>query len=613
MPLAPGTRLGPYEILGPLGAGGMGEVYRARDTRLHRDVAIKQSLQPFGERFQREARAIAALNHPNVCTVHDVGPDYLVMELLEGETLARRLERGALPLDQVVKTGAQIADGLAAAHAKGVVHRDLKPANIMLTPVGAKVLDFGIAVIDGPTAETMPLTQGVIGTPAYMAPEQLQGRPADARTDIFTLGVVLLEMITGQRPHGPAGAAPTVPAALPERVAHVVNRCLAVDPDQRWQSARDVSRELDWAGQKLVDTPAAASLPRPSGGLKVLAGIASLAALLSGAAWYRAQSTGPTATDSGGVTTRTMVALPEGRQLASTSPLALSPDGTLLAFVAVDDTGRRDLFLRELAGADARLVPGTAGALHPFFAPDGRDVAFFADGFLQRVGVDAGATPFRICEVAGGVDRGGAWSAQGTIVVAIPVRGLFKVAASGGSLEAIGENLRAAWPSFLPDGQSILYAEPAAQPPRTLNSFSVVALDGSGQRVVARRSDIEGPGAPVLGAGAEIAQGAVLPSGQLVYGQDPGSVRALPIDPSSLDVLGPSALLADAVERGPGQGGIAFAVNSAGLRRYGRPHERTRVGLHDPLLGYDVLRAPVEQHQRAGDGVLHQQHDSGIG
>jgi len=598
MTLDAGTRLGPYEILGPLGAGGMGEVYRARDTRLNRDVAIKQSLQPFGERFHREARAIAALNHPNVCTLYDVGPDYLVMELLEGETLARRVDRGALPLDQVVKIGAQIGDALAAAHAKGVTHRDLKPANVMLTPTGAKVLDFGIAVFEGPAADTVTHTQGVIGTPAYMAPEQLQGRPADARTDIFALGLVLLEMISGQRPQAAPGNVPSVPATLPERLVHVVQRCLAIDPDERWQSARDVRRELDWAGQKLEVAAAATVRQGRRGVVALAAALAAVAGVVAGVVVSRMQPPAPAAGGSS-ITTRTMVALPDDRRLHTTSPLALSPDGTLLAFVAVDDTGRRDLFLREMAGADARLVPGTAGALHPFFGPDGRDVAFFADGFLQRVAVDAGATPFRICALPGAADRGGTWSAQGVIVVAIPARGLFKVAASGGSLEAIGENLPAMWPSFLPDGQSVLYAEQAVEAPRTLNGFSVVALDGSERRMIARRSDIEGPGAPVLGAGAEIAQGVVLASGSLVYGQDPGSVRALPIDPTTLDVLGPSVLLADSVERGAAAGGVAFAVGRSGLLVYaatGAQHRLawvTRQGIATPLAAEpDAYRQP---------------------
>src|SRR5208283_2189017 len=232
-----GTRLGPYRIEAPLGRGGMGQVFSATDTRLARLVAIKISDERFSDRFEREARAIAALNHPHICTLYDVGPNYLVMELLEGEVLAERLKRGKLSLEQTLLYGAQICDALAAAHAKGIVHRDLKPANIMLTKSGVKVLDFGLAK----TAQDLNVTaaRDLIGTPAYMAPEQFEGRPVDARTDVYALGLVLAEMATGKR------TTSGQPGALPPPLGRVIKRCLEEDPDERWQSARDLKWELE--------------------------------------------------------------------------------------------------------------------------------------------------------------------------------------------------------------------------------------------------------------------------------------------------------------------------------------------------------------------------------
>src|SRR5579871_422849 len=238
MALAVGDKLGPYEITAPIGSGGMGEVWRARDPRLNREVAIKVSAERFGERFAREARAIAALDHPNVCQVYDVGPNYLVMELVAGETLASRIKKGPLGMEQTLRYGAQIADALAAAHSKGIVHRDLKPANIMINKAGAKVLDFGLA--KSQQDETVTVTNAVMGTPAYMAPEQRAGRESDARTDIYALGLVLTEMTTGNRQNT---------AHLQGHFAHIVERCLAANPEDRWQAASDVKAELHYAAK----------------------------------------------------------------------------------------------------------------------------------------------------------------------------------------------------------------------------------------------------------------------------------------------------------------------------------------------------------------------------
>src|SRR5262245_40304486 len=262
-----GMLLGPYEIESRLGEGGMGEVYRARDTRLDRRVAIKTSDEEFSGRFQREARAISALNHPNICTLYDVGPNYLVMELLEGETLAARLERQRLPKESVLAYGAQIADALSAAHAKGIVHRDVKPANVMVTKAGIKVLDFGLAKMapTGRRSDTLTDSRTIVGTPAYMAPEQLEGNEADARTDVFALGLVLYEMATGRKAFtGDSRAAliaeimrcqPALDELSPPHFAHIVDRCLAKDRDNRWQTARDVKLELEYQAQAQTAEP----------------------------------------------------------------------------------------------------------------------------------------------------------------------------------------------------------------------------------------------------------------------------------------------------------------------------------------------------------------------
>ena len=263
--LGPGAQLGPYKIEAPIGAGGMGSVYRAVDTRLGRKVAIKICAQQFSGRFEREARAISSLNHPHICTLYDIGPNYLVMELAEGETLAARLKKAPLPTELVLRYGAQLADALAAAHALGIIHRDLKPQNIMITKSGVKVLDFGLA--KSPRDETLTAAGVVMGTPAYMAPEQLEGKECDDRSDIYALGLVLYEMAVGKRlPRGQ----PPVMEGLPPQFAHVIERCVESEPENRWQSASDVKRELEWAGKTQVTMQESESrkglphLPQPS-------------------------------------------------------------------------------------------------------------------------------------------------------------------------------------------------------------------------------------------------------------------------------------------------------------------------------------------------------------
>jgi eukaryotic-like serine/threonine-protein kinase len=403
MTLASGSKLGPYEIVGPLGAGGMGEVYRARDTRLQRTVAIKIlpasiSADPVAkQRFEREAKTISGLNHPNICTLHDVGSqdgvDYLVMECVEGETLAKRLEKGPLPLEQTLKYGAQIADALDKAHRAGIVHRDLKPGNIMLTATGAKLLDFGLAkpaavVIGGQTLTAAgpmqaPVTQEgtIVGTFQYMSPEQVEGKEVDGRSDIFSLGAVLYEMVTGKRAFegkSQLSVASAIlerePAAIsevrpmtPPALDHAIRRSLAKDPDERWQMARDLTLELKWiaegGSQAGVATPLARPRRKREGLAWALAGLFGMVAAVTLVLYQRLASTTPPVvvselTAPGGTRFDSLV---NGRP-------AISPDGRSVVFSALDANGRASLWVRGLDGSPARQIPGTEEAHGPLQA-----------------------------------------------------------------------------------------------------------------------------------------------------------------------------------------------------------------------------------------------------
>ena len=497
MPLASGTKLGPYEILAPLGAGGMGEVYRARDTRLERSVAIKILPAQFStdpvrkQRFEREAKTISSLNHPNICVLHDVGSqdgvDYLVMECVEGETLAKRLEKGPLPLDQVLKYGTQIADALEQAHRSGVVHRDLKPGNIMLTVTGSKLLDFGlakavaplasVATLTGAVTQSSPMTeQGVIvGTFQYMSPEQIEGKELDGRSDIFSLGAVLYEMLTGQRafqgksqlsvasailekePAPISAVKPLTPPALD----HAINKCLAKIPDERWQSTSDLASELKWLFESgsQAGIPASTMLKRKRH--ERLAWAIAIAGLLTtalvGAAYYR--ETGKPAQ-----VLRAVIPTEEGTSPIFSGdlagPVVLSPDGKALAFGASDAQGKVTLWVRNLNGLHAHSLPGTDGSTFPFWSPDGRSMGYFASGKLKTVSVEGG-TPTDICDAPSG--RGGTWSAQGTILFSPQFESaIYRVPASGGAPTLVTTLDKAKhdshrWPYFLPDGRHFLY------------------------------------------------------------------------------------------------------------------------------------------------------------
>jgi hypothetical protein len=494
MTLTPGQRLGPYEILAPLGAGGMGEVWRAHDTRLDRGVAIKVLPAEFAQnaqlkaRFEREAKAISQLNHPNICTLYDVGrengTDYLVMELVEGETLADRLARGPLPVGDVLRFGVQIAEALDRAHSAGIVHRDLKPGNIMIARGCAKLLDFGLAksgsalTISAEEATVQKsLTQEgtIVGTFQYMSPEQLEGAGVDHRTDIFALGAVLYEMVTGHRafegknktsliasivgsePKAISSVQPLAPAAL----EHVVKKCLVKERDDRWQSARDIAGELQWIAEsrsaESVKTPARLRA-RPWMLAAVVVVTAAIAAAATMLVLTRNRHADPPMVLS--------LAAPPHAPYEFFSQTALSPDGTTVAFIAWSAAGR-SLWLRDLAQRDARPLPDTAGAVAPFWSPDGQSIGFFADGKLKRIAA-AGGPPQTICAAAEGL--GGAWSRNGVIVFGSGENPLYRVDAGGGTPRmftrlAPGEEGHR-WPSFLPDGDHFIFLGDA---PRTEN------------------------------------------------------------------------------------------------------------------------------------------------
>jgi eukaryotic-like serine/threonine-protein kinase len=451
MATLPGRRLGPYEILSAICAGGMGEVYRARDTRLNRIVAVKilpdhlADRADFRERLEREARTIASLNHPHICTLFDIGRqdgvDFLVMEYLEGETLAQRLLKGPLPIEQVLQNAIEIADALDKAHREGVTHPDLKPGNIMLTKTGTKLLDFGLAKLkqeaapanaqlsELPTANDPLTAQGtIVGTLQYMAPEQLEGKEVDARTDVFSFGAVVYEMATGKRAFEGKSQASLIVAILereppamsslqpmtPPALDRVVKKCLAKEPEKRWQAASDLSDELKWIAEgasqsaSLHMTPAKKDVRHAFGRSGMFWGVGSLVlAVATGIATWSLKPSPPPRPVS-----RVTIALPPGDRLAELDQpvLALSPDGSHLAIAAIHG-GTQQLYLRAMDSMDATPVPGTEGATDPFFSPDGQWLGFFADRGLRKAPI--GGEVVNLVTV--GFARGASWSSNGTI------------------------------------------------------------------------------------------------------------------------------------------------------------------------------------------------------
>jgi serine/threonine protein kinase len=481
MNLTAGTRLGPYETVAHIGAGGMGEVYRARDTRLGRDVAIKTSKRTFDDRFQREAHAIAALNHPNVCTLYDVGPDYLVMEYVEGQSLSERIREGALPEPEAMAAAMQIAAALEAAHEKGIVHRDLKPANIKIKPDGqVKVLDFGLAKVtsavdsSGGDPENSPTFTGqggtaigvVLGTAAYMAPEQARSQAVDKRADIWAFGVVLWEMVTGRRPFQGDTASDSIAAVLkddpaweevPQRLRPLLRRCLEKDPRRRLHDIADARLWLEESPHTTTPPPLwrAARLMLAAGVLCLVASIAGVGLML----WRGSRSP---AHDQESI--QFSITAPTGTRF--TTRAAVSPNGRSIVFVAASATSENRLYLHDLGSASTRPVAGTEGAEWPFWAPDNRSVAFTAGGKLKRIAVDGGP-PIALCDAS--PSSAGVWGRGGYILLGFP-DGLWRIPDSGGSPERIttvdgarGE-IHHGSPQFLPDGRRFLYYIMTADP-----------------------------------------------------------------------------------------------------------------------------------------------------
>ena len=469
--LAPGSKLGPYEILAQIGVGGMGEVWKARDSRLNRTVAIKISHRQFNARFEREAHAIAALNHPNICQLYDVGPDYLVMEYVDGTPL-----KGPLPLKQALLYGVQLCEALDAAHRKGVVHQDLKPSNVLLTKEGVKLLDFGLAKLA--TDETITMAGNVMGTPAYIAPEQRDGKRGDVRSDIYSFGCVLYEMLTGKKAATDRSGVGTLPAAL----QGILAACLEEDPEDRWQCVRDIKRAFNLS---------VATTPGTSRTWKASAAAALAVGLFGG--WLGSLAV-----------KRFLVANTIDRAfhfeieppqdsrfsfVGADEGLALSPDGTTAAYLARFN-GKVALWIRTLNGSSARMLPGTEGARQPFWSPDSKSLGFFVGAKLLRADIASG-WPFPICAVPN-ASRGGAWTSDGRIVFGASGSPLFQVNASGGTPSRLttldrsrGESYHY-WPQILPGGRFLYWVQ--SRKPENVGVYAA-SLANPAQRVQLLNAD----------------------------------------------------------------------------------------------------------------------------
>jgi serine/threonine protein kinase/WD40 repeat protein len=593
-----GTRLGPYEVLAPLGAGGMGEVYRAKDTRLDRTVAIKVlpthlSKDPeLRQRFEREARAISALQHPNICTLYDVGVqddvDFLVMELLDGQTLAERLTKGALPIAQAVTIAIEIAQALQDAHRRGIVHRDLKPGNIMLTKSGAKLMDFGLAKPEfavpsaavGPftpssptmnlgalTSAASPLTMkgSFVGTCQYMAPEVLQGAAADARSDIFSFGCLLYEMVAGKQAfeaktqlgvltaileHEPTPLSVVKPG-VPAAVDYVVNGCLVKDPAERFQSMHDVLMNLRGIAATDEDKREAAT---PIGKSLVAAIVIAAIVLIAAAGWageWWAKHNEPV------MNLRAEIAPPDTFQLDSTGDAGgmpvLSPQGDKIAFVAHSAT-TKSLWVRSLESDSATQLDGTQNAMHPFWSPDGKSIGFFANGKLKKISASGGSAT-ALADVT--TPRGGSWGDGDVILYSESISdGLKKVDANGGpssvatSLDGTGSDTHR-WPWFMPDGKHFVYlAISHNTADASLQGIYFGSIDSNATHFVLATN-----------AGAQYA------NGYLLYKQG-NDLVAQPFDPVAGKLSGTSTPLINNVRNDSGVWRSVFSVSQNGLMLY---------------------------------------------
>ncbi len=540
MPLISGTKLGPYEIQSPLGAGGMGEVYRANDTRLDRVVAVKvlashlSSSPELKQRMEREARSISSLNHPNICHLYDIGSqdgtDYLVMEFLEGETLADRLRKGAMPVGEIFRIAIAVAEALAVAHRQGIVHRDLKPGNIMLTQSGAKLMDFGLAkplsaqssgissgsvpsftamaTLSGPSPLSPLTTAGsIVGTIQYMSPEQIEGKEADARSDIFAFGAVLYEMVAGKRPFSGKSqislassilesdpqAISELKPQIPNGLEHIITTCLQKNPEDRFQNAHDVKIDLQWiasgrpaAAVTTVAAPPTSLRRERIGWTSALLATLLLAAL---ATYFLSRPRRPAQV------LRTVIDAPEKSTLNLTGdnagPPVLSPSGTMMTFAANGADGKSTLWVRAMNSLETRALPDTTGAVFPFWAPDSNSIGFFAEGKLKTIDLNGGSVQVVTNAQLG---RGGAWGADGVIVFsADPISPLLRASTNGGGpATAIlkidsTQHTSHRWPFFLPDGKHFIYSAIHHDPSKSGNNAIYYASpDGKENRFIVR-------------------------------------------------------------------------------------------------------------------------------
>jgi Tol biopolymer transport system component len=565
--MQPGARLGPYEVIEAIGAGGMGEVWRARDTRLGRDVAIKilpphVAAQPERRhRFEREARAVASLNHPNICALYDIGSergvDYLVMELLDGKPV-----KGPLPLERALAVALEIAAALEAAHGKGVVHRDLKPGNILVTRSGAKLLDFGLAKtappagVEAATISEVLTAEGVVmGTAPYMAPEQLRGEEADARTDIFAFGLVLYEMLTGRRAFAAATSAELIASILdrdpepvtrlapgtPPLLERILRRCIAKDPRDRWQSAGDVRAALQWVVDGLG---AAAAAPAPRRSWKWVAA-GAIGVWLAVFAALRLRAPAPD-------TQIIRFSFPASavRALGGDMP-SVSPDGRHIVYGSRDENGREMLYLRSLASGSAAPIEGSQDAGYHFWSPGGDSIAWFQEDRLVRRPLAGGALQAMFVAQSYWAGLGATWSAEGTILLAPENRiALHRLPEAGGAMTpvtALDQGKREnshRFPSLLPDGRRFLYTVRSAALEH--NALYVGSLDGKpAQRLMTLRSNAQ------------------YAAGRILFVRD-GNLMAQPFDAGSATLQGEPSLIAENVHHVPPSSYAAFSASADG-------------------------------------------------
>ena len=589
MSLSAGERLGPYEIIALIGAGGMGEVYRAHDPRVGRDVAIKVSQEQFSERFAREARSIGALNHPNICTLFDVGPNFLVMELVEGEA-----PQGPLPLEEALRIARQIGEALSEAHEKGITHRDLKPANIKIKPDGTvKVLDFGLAKMTEPPASasqgatqsptlSMAATQAgmILGTAAYMAPEQAKGKPADRRADIWAFGVVLHELLTGRRMFEGDDVTETLAAVVlrepewegvPQEVRRLLKKCLEKDPKKRLRDIGDVWELLEDSGTGLQPV-----LPAPSPsrlGIGVWASMGALVVALAALAFVHLRETPPPEH-----TLRYTIAPPEGGTVHS---FAVSPDGRTLVMAAAVN-GKRQLWHRPLDALQWQPMPTTDDARYPFWSPDSRNIGFFAEGKLRKIAASGGPSQ-SLCDSADA--RGGSWSRDDVIVFSPSGNSdnlIQRVSAAGGvPSSVINTRARYLFPVFLPDGRHFLYETVGLSSEK--NGVFVASLDGKeNRRILADNSGaVFAPSAP---------QSRI---GQLLFLRE-GNLMAQPFDAGSLETSGDAFPVAEGVALANANNFAPVSVSDNGVLLYWTGGTGGNLGGNSQIVWYDRVGKLLE-------------------